>query len=433
MPVNLIKLSIPIFLGLVGVELIALWVLRRPYIRLNDSIADLACGILSQLADIFTKGVQIFFFYLVWQHLRLQHLGLPELPLDHATHGWVWAAVTWSVGFVLIDLAYYWYHRTAHEVNFFWAVSHIVHHQSEEYNLTVALRQSAFGGFVSWLFYLPIALLGFPWEVFATCYALNLIYQFWIHTRLIGRMPRWFEAVMNTPSHHRVHHGRNPKYIDKNYAGVFIVWDRLFGTYQPEEDEPAYGLTKPLRSWNPLWANLHAIWDLFTDAWRTRRWADKLRVFYMPPGYKPPDLGGPGPHGGVLAPPYVDRSTQTLFNPPVVLGVRAYVLLQFAAIVAVALPLFGYSYREQPLEVGVGVFFVTLTLVNLGGLLENRRWAYLSDLARLATACVAALWLLVADPAQWFTPAVGVLGLAALSGLWLLRLEKRLGEPVQVA
>lgn len=421
--IDLIQLSIPIFLGLVAVELIAVTLLRKPYLRLNDSIADLSCGILSQLAGIFSKGVQIFFYYLAWEGLRA--LGLPEIPSDPAEIGWAWAALSWTACFFLVDLCYYWYHRMAHEVNFLWAATHIVHHQSEEYNLTVALRQSAFGGFFSWIFYLPLAILGFPWYMYASCYAINLIYQFWIHTRLIHLLPKPIEAVMNTPSHHRVHHGRNPAYIDKNYAGVFIIWDRMFGTFTPEREEPAYGITKPLNSWNPLWANLHAVVDLVRDAWRTRRWRDKLRLFFAPPGFKPADLGGPGPDGGILPIPEVSRATQTLYDPRVGRGIKAYSLVQFAGIVAIALPLFAMSFAEQPLEVAVGVFFVTLTLVNLGGLFENRSWAYALELARLALTAAFGLWLVWSDPAGQFVRGLVYAGVGSASGLWLLWLQKR--------
>ena len=197
-----------------------------------------------------------------------------------------------------MDFFYYWFHRWSHEVNAGWA-AHIVHHQSEEMNLAVALRQSVFQGALSWVFYLPLALVGFPPAMFLTVSALNTLYQFWIHTRAIGKLGP-LEWVLNTPSHHRVHHGRNPKYIDRNHAGSLIVWDRMFGTFQEEEEEPVYGITRPLASWNPVWANFHYWAELWRTARRATRLQDRFRIFWKPPGWRPEELGGyePAPRGG---------------------------------------------------------------------------------------------------------------------------------------
>jgi sterol desaturase/sphingolipid hydroxylase (fatty acid hydroxylase superfamily) len=171
-------------------------------------------------------------------------------------------------------------------VNLLWA-GHVVHHSSEEYNLSVALRQSSLHGLFTWVFYLPLALLGVPAEMFIACYALNLVYQFWIHTEIIGRMPRWFEAVMNTPSHHRVHHAINPRYLDRNYAGVFIVWDRLFGTFEAEreDDRPRYGVVRQLGSFNILWAALHEWVGIVRDLLNAPGWRNKLSYALREPGW----------------------------------------------------------------------------------------------------------------------------------------------------
>src|SRR5207247_5460488 len=177
------------------------------------------------------------------------------------------------------------FHRMSHEVNAFWA-AHVVHHQSEEYNLAVALRQGAFQSSFSWVFYLPLAVIGFPPLLFLTVSSLDTLYQFWIHTRAIGRLGP-LEWVLNTPSHHRVHHGRNPQYIDRNHAGTLIIWDRMFGTFEPEGHAVIYGVTEPIASWNPVWANFHAYRNLWADAKRAKHWWDKIRIWFMPPGWKP--------------------------------------------------------------------------------------------------------------------------------------------------
>lgn len=188
---------------------------------------------------------------------------------------------SWVVLFFVDDLAYYWFHRISHESRLFWNF-HVVHHSSEEYNLSVAVRQSWFSGLLHWIFYVPVMLIGFaPW-MFVVMHGFNLIYQFWIHTKLIRRLGP-LEWVLNTPSHHRVHHGVNDAYLDKNYAGVLIIWDRLFGSFVNEAEEPRYGIIKPLRNFNPIWINTHG-WVEMRDAIRERKTLRaKLRCVFGSP------------------------------------------------------------------------------------------------------------------------------------------------------
>jgi len=209
----------------------------------------------------------------------------------------------------------------AHEISFFWG-THIVHHQSEEYNLSVALRQSSLLGFVSMGFYFPLALLGFNPITFVTISAFQTLYQFWIHTKAIGKMPGWFEFVFNTPSHHRVHHGRNPKYIDKNHGGTLIIFDRMFSTFQAEEEEVIYGVTKPLASFNPVWANLDYYADFWKDLQLPMKWRDRLRLFYKKPGWLPEYLGG------YRAPKEVSPDATLKYDIRIPLGHNYYILFQ---------------------------------------------------------------------------------------------------------
>ena len=198
--------------------------------------------------------------------------------------GWVWWA--WPVCFVLDDLAYYWIHRAGHRVRWFWA-SHVNHHSSQHYNLSTALRQTWTGAFtLGFAFKLPLVLLGFHPVMIAVVGGFNLIYQFWIHTEAIQRMPRWFEAVMNTPSHHRVHHATNPRYLDRNYAGVFIVWDKIFGTFEPELDGERirYGIVRQLGSFNLLHSVFHDWIGMVQDIWRAP-WRHKLGYLLREPGW----------------------------------------------------------------------------------------------------------------------------------------------------
>jgi sterol desaturase/sphingolipid hydroxylase (fatty acid hydroxylase superfamily) len=198
-------------------------------------------------------------------------------PLQVSMNVW-WS---WVLLLFIDDFAYYWFHRASHEIRFFWNF-HVVHHSSDQYNLSVAVRQSWFSGLFHWIFYIPVAFLGFPFWAFVFMHGLNLIYQFWIHTKFIGKMG-WFEYIFNTPSHHRVHHGVNSQYLDKNYAGIFIIWDRIFGTFTEEKEEVRYGITTPLKSYNPLWINTHAWFEMF-DKMKTRKTVlGKLRCVFASP------------------------------------------------------------------------------------------------------------------------------------------------------
>lgn len=320
------------------------------------------------------------------------------------------SAGAWAACFLGVDFLYYWFHRFSHEVNAGWA-AHVVHHQSEEYNLTVALRQGAFQPAVSGIFYLPLAVLGFPPVMFLAAAAFNTLYQFWIHTRLIGRLGP-LEWVLNTPSHHRVHHGRDPKYIDRNHGGTLIVWDRLFGTFRVEEEEPVYGITRPLRSFNPLWANFQVWADLAGMAGRTRRLRDGLRLLWKRPGWRPEDLGG------YVAPPEVDPADRVTYDVKIPKGIRAYVLTQFV-IVTLGTTIFLFWAGQLPLIPRVAAAVaVVASLASLGGLLDRRSWAVPTEAVRLLLGSLAVALL----PAPAGLVPVGLV-LAAVSLLWLLRVR----------
>ena len=238
---QIIVIATPVFLLLIGIEfLVGLRRGRNTY-RLNDALNSIGLGILSQVAGVFSKLMTLGIYSVVFARFSFW-----QLPADAP---WVWLAAL-----VLYDLCYYALHRAGHRCALFWA-AHVVHHQSEDYNLSTALRQTSSGWLAGWLFYLPMALLGFPPLVFAVVALIDLLYQFWVHTQQIGKLG-WFDRWFCSPSNHRVHHAVNDRYVDKNYGGILIVWDRLFGTFEEEDDaEPCvYGTRSPLRSWNPLWA-----------------------------------------------------------------------------------------------------------------------------------------------------------------------------------
>jgi sterol desaturase/sphingolipid hydroxylase (fatty acid hydroxylase superfamily) len=416
--VDVIRASIPLFFALIGLELLVARVRRRPLYRLADSISDLSCGILSQLAGIVMVLGTIAVFGWVSNHASIQRI----LPLPHwvnrsplAASGLDLAALaSWTGVFLLDDFAYYWMHRYSHEVNLLWA-GHVVHHSSEEYNLTVALRQSSLHGLMSWLFYMPLAFLGVPVTMWVICHGLNLIYQFWIHTRAVDRLGP-LELVLNTPSHHRVHHGVNPEYQDRNYAGVLIVWDRLFKSFEPEVAPPVYGITKPLQSWNPVRANLHVFGEIWTNARAARTWSDRLRSIFGHPGWRPPELGPP------IVPVPVSEDTFRKFEPVVPDPLRSYALTQFVVTLAGAIALLDAAGRMPLVSSLAGAFYVVLSLANIGGLLEARSWAGVSEVMRLVVLGGVAGVLLAggAGPA-WLLAAA--LGFAGMSVVWVMRLR----------
>ena len=263
--------AVPGFVALVLIEMLWARRARRDAYEPRDTLTSLAFGLGSTVSALLFGGVFVALYMGLWQ------FRLFDVP-------WTWWA--FALCFVLDDVKYYWVHRFGHRVRWFWA-SHVNHHSSQHYNLSTALRQT-WTGFLTlgFVFALPLVLLGFHPAMIAICGGVNLIYQFWIHTEAIDRMPRWFEAVMNTPSHHRVHHATNPRYLDRNYAGVFIVWDKLFGTFEPEVrgEKIRYGIVKQLGSFNLLWAVFHEWIGIAQDMWRAP-WKHKLSYLLREPGW----------------------------------------------------------------------------------------------------------------------------------------------------
>ncbi len=331
MSVNYFAYAVPLFIGAMVAEAAFPAVQRQPVYALNDTFANLVSGLGSQLVGLYLAAVTAGAYAFVFDRWRVT-----TLPED--------SVAVWVLGFLAVDLAYYWFHRTSHEVNFLWA-SHIVHHQSEEYNLSVALRQSWFGGLFAWFFYLPLAALGLPLKIYLISYSLNLVYQFIIHTKTVGRLGI-LEWVMNTPSHHRVHHGSNIGYLDRNYAGTLIIWDRLFGTFIEETVPVEYGLVKPLRSWNPVWANLHYWVDLARASRAHPALADKARVWVKNPGWMPGDRG---PQDATLR---AKGRIHEKFRAQARLVAAGYVLVQFAAAMAGTIAVMVYGQALPGVLIG---------------------------------------------------------------------------------
>lgn len=329
--------------------------------RLNDAVTNISCGIVEQVTGLFAKVFTVAAYHLVFTHFALF-----EIP-----NSWLW----WLVAFIGVDFFYYWAHRMSHQVNFMW-LGHVVHHQSEDYNLSVALRQSTFQKVFTFYFYLPLALFGFPTEWFLLIAAYNLLYQFWIHTEVIGKLGV-FEYVFNTPAHHRVHHGRDPKYIDKNHGGTLIIWDRLFGTFQQEEETPTYGITKPTATFNAVYANIKPFQELWAEMKQLPGLKNKILLALKPPGWWPESMGG------FRNPPAVVKATYQKFDIPLTPAEGYYLFVQYLVVLgATAWFLFNVVGMSLGLQVALALV-VIYAVLSLGLMFEKRKYAALVEVVRL--------------------------------------------------
>ena len=368
---DLIALAVPFFLLLILVELVVDRVRRTGNYRSNDAINSLSIGVLSTTSGYFTT----FLAWTIWGFV-LSNLAIVEMQsswFDSSLSGiglWILAAIGW-------DLCYYWHHRLGHEVSILWA-AHAVHHQSEDYNLSTALRQTSSGFIFGWIFYLPLFLLGFPIDVLITVGAINLIYQFWVHTQQVRRLGM-LDRILVTPSNHRVHHAQNERYLDKNYGGIFILWDRMFGSFAEELDEEpvVFGVRKPLQTWNPIWANFQVYNYLWFDAKNTARWQDKIAVWFRRTGWRPADMEAQY----LKSRSNLDQFQK--FDPKVSRARDGYVMGQFA-VLALATMWVGDVYAKLGAQVVLlPCLLLWVSLFTIGLLNEGRKHAILFERIRL--------------------------------------------------
>lgn len=352
---NVTALAIPLFLLFMLLEYVYLRLSGRNLYRFNDSVASLSMGICLLVSDALLKAFTFSVFIWAWSEYRL---------IDFAST----SVIPWVLFFFGVDFCYYWFHRIAHIYNVLWG-AHVGHHQSEEYNLTTALRQSAFQYAFSWVFYLPLAFLGCPPEVFLVQFMLLKAYQFWLHTQAIDRIPL-IEGILSTPSSHRVHHAKNPIYIDKNFGGTLVIWDRMFGSWQPElADDPChYGTTTPLKTWNPVSANLQHWSMLFRDALHTKRWRDKVLLWVKPTGWRPKDrrkVRSPLQKTGV--------SDRPKYNPPASRLTKVYCGVSFLALALLVVLFLFLSPQLSGWQLLLGVGLILSGLVMIARFMEGKR------------------------------------------------------------
>jgi len=399
MDFNPIIFSIPVYFALIGIELLIQAVKRYKIYRLNDAITNISCGITQQVTGIFFKILSVAAYQWVFENFAIFSI-----------------SPTWYnliLLFVLVDFFYYWAHRKSHEINLFWG-GHVVHHQSEDYNFSVALRQGSFQIIWTFFFYFPLAFLGFDTISFVLMSGLVTVYQFWIHTETIGTLGP-LEWILNTPSHHRVHHGRNPKYIDKNHAGVFIIWDKMFGTFQKEEERPTYGITKQTASWNPVWVNLQHYVEMGRGIKQMKGVKNKLKYIFYPPGWQPKEMGGQLPI------PEVDPENDLKYDKQTSGAFSLYVLIQYIIILGgTALFLFNahkFSIWEQMLAVALIIIGVT----SAGVFLEEKKYSFGLEVFRVLITPIVIVFILIPNTGNITTASILAYGVISFTSLIFIK------------
>ena len=349
----IITLAIPVFFLLIIVEYVYGRMIGKNTYRLNDTITSITIGMISRFPTMLNLGVQSVIFVYISSYLNLELLSVKN-------------PFTWIIAFLLYDLSYYWMHRMHHEIKILWA-THSVHHHGEDYNLATALRQTSTGWLWKWIFYMPMIILGVPVEVFIAVAGVNLVYQFWVHTEHIGHLG-FMEKIFITPMNHRIHHAKNKEYIDANYGGVFIIWDRMFGTYTPQRTElkPVYGTATPLNSWNPLWANFQVFSIMIKDTVKTKSWKDKIKVWFSETYWRPADcIEEKDP-----------KDFYKKFNPEITFDIKVFSFVQMLFTIAVSGTVLAFVSNHEYSEIATfGILIIAISILT-GYLMQSKTVAY---------------------------------------------------------
>jgi sterol desaturase/sphingolipid hydroxylase (fatty acid hydroxylase superfamily)/uncharacterized membrane protein YhhN len=380
----IIVLAAPVFFLAIAFEWWWGWRLSRQghtaaqSYRWDDAINSISLGVISQLSAVFTRLLRITIYTLVFEHVAL-------FPQPEFWNSWYGALIA----LVLYDFCYYCYHRASHEVALFWG-GHVVHHQSNHYNLSTALRQTTSGAAVGWIFYVPMAVIGVTPFIFGIVALIDLLYQFWVHTEHVGKLG-WFDRWFCSPSNHRVHHAVNDAYVDRNYGGIWVVWDRMFGSFKEEDAQTpcVYGTRAPLNSWDPLWANWQVYSGLFHDSWHASNGLDKLRVWFRHPGWRPADVAERFPK------PAFAIEQHLSFEPVQSRRTLQWATGWFVLLLAAAMDVLWHMDSMVWGDAAVCVLAVTAGLWGVNALLQNRVTPLLCafvQMAALSTAASACGW-----------------------------------------
>ncbi|WP_153800692.1 sterol desaturase family protein [Foetidibacter luteolus] len=357
MQINILAFAVPLFISLMVLEYLVAKKKKLDYFSLHNSIANISIGIAERICDVLVTGS----FYFVYDYLQKNYGLITIKP----------GIILWIVLLLCTDFIWYWYHRLAHEVNLLWAV-HVVHHQSEDFNYTVSARITVMQAVVRTGFWAVLPLLGFPAGMITSMLLIHGIYPFFIHTRLIGKLGI-LEYILVTPSHHRVHHASNEKYLDKNYGDVFIIWDKLFGTFQKEEEAPVYGLTKPLNTYSFLWQHFHFYIELWLSIKAAKTWKEKISVAFARPEKIDPSLREKAEK--IF---HIQKNPAAITKP-----LNNYVIWQMAILLSA---LFLFILFEHHFDISVKLIFTTaviITLINCGAIMEQKNWVFYLEISRL--------------------------------------------------
>tara|TARA_B100000929_G_scaffold15777_1_gene12610 strand:+ start:1282 stop:2538 length:1257 start_codon:yes stop_codon:yes gene_type:complete len=394
---NMLLIAIPIFFVSVLLEaLYGNWIKDQKH-NFMDTISSLSSGITNLLYDLLGLGIIIVSYSFLYEYLMI--FSIQE------------SILLYLVAFICIDFASYCHHYLKHSVNIFWN-QHVIHHSSEEFNLACALRQSITNNFgVGILFLLPAALCGVPPKVISIIAPLHLFGQFWYHTRHIGKLG-FLEYIIVTPSQHRVHHAINPEYIDKNLGAIFCVWDRAFGTFQEELDEVpcVFGTLKPVRTWNPVLINFIHLWGLIQDAWNTRKWNDKLKLWFMPTGWRPGDVSLKFPRQTVT-----DVYNQKKYSPEYDWRHKLMAVFQ---LIWIDIIVFMFLYNFGDLSLFSQISYMTLIFVTIFGftsLMDGHNWALVFEISRSIIGLIIIIYFsqnLMLENSLYFTLGFGFYFLA---------------------
>lgn len=358
MQLNYLALAVPVFTGLMFLEYyVGVKQKKEHYFSFDEAVANVNVGIGERLCDLFTTSLFYYFFAWIYQNFALFDIQ-PN-------------AVTWVLLFVFTDLMWYWYHRFGHEVNLFWSV-HVVHHQSDDFNYTVSARITVFQSAARCMFWAVLPLFGFPPAMITTLLLIHGAYPFFTHTQLIGKLG-WIEYLFVTPSHHRVHHSSNPQYLDKNYGDVLIIWDKLFGTFVKEEEQPVYGLTKPLNSYSFLWQHFHFIMEILVSFKRSPTWKGKWKSIFG----KPDDID-PRIRSGLER-----KFSRKEFDLAQTRALRNYIKLQTTVSLTLLFAVILFEHYLTGMQLSTAALFILLSVITTGAMLEQRRWIVYLEFCRL--------------------------------------------------
>ena len=372
--------AIPSFSVLIFIEMIAARVKGLEINRSSDMISSLSSGLTNTIKDAIKFGVVLISYSSMVDSMTVYKLE----PM--------WLAIL--IAFIVQDFSGYWMHRLNHRVNIFWN-RHIIHHSSEEFNLSCGLRQSISTTFkFSAILFIPAAILGIPAHIFAILGPIHLFMQFWYHTQLIGKMGI-LEHIIVTPSHHRVHHAINSIYLDRNYGQILIIWDKLFGSFQVElgDEKPVYGTLRPVKTWNPIIINYKHLYQLIKDAWRAERFIDKIRIWFMPTGWRPEDVNSKHPLEQIKVP-----SAQIKYDTKTSISLSAWSWIQYVLTVVMMLHMFTVVEDIAPVMGYMYALFLFIHIFSVTSLLDGKKYSMVAELSKLGLAA----FLLYNQQYSWY-------------------------------